>query len=118
MTPSAGRMARAPMFCANMRRIPSDALLGAALCRPGAAPTSSSSRTAAWSRRPRGGSGDTIEIGLPGGGSFTVDLARVDRIVEDEVVSPEVARRAARRLPAVAYDLSYRPERKPLFGRT
>ncbi len=59
---------------------------------------------------------DTIEIGLPGGGSFTADLARVDRIVEDEVVSKEEVARELPRLPAVAYDLSYRPDRKPLFA--
>ena len=29
--------------------------------------------------------GDSLEIRLPGGGSFSVDRARVERIVEDEV---------------------------------
>jgi hypothetical protein len=59
---------------------------------------------------------DTIEIGLPGGGSFTADLGRVDRIVEDEVVPKEEMGRELPQLPDAAYDLSYRPERKPLFG--
>ena len=59
---------------------------------------------------------DTIEIGLPGGGSFTADLGRVDRIVEDEVMPREEMRRELPQLPDVAYDLSYRPERKPLFA--
>jgi hypothetical protein len=58
---------------------------------------------------------DTIEVGLPGGGSFTADLARVDRIVEDEVVPPEEIARELPELPPVAYDLAYRPERKALF---
>ncbi len=58
---------------------------------------------------------DTIEIGLRGGGTFTADLARVDRIVEDEVVSPEEVARELPELPPVAYDLAYRPDRKPLF---
>jgi hypothetical protein len=59
---------------------------------------------------------DTIEIGLPGGGSFTADLGRVDRIVEDEVVPKEEMGRELPRLPDAAYDLSYSPERKPLFA--
>jgi hypothetical protein len=58
---------------------------------------------------------DTIEIGLPGGGSFTADLARVDRILEDEVVPKEEIALELPPLLPVAYDLSYRAERKPLF---
>ena len=58
---------------------------------------------------------DSIEIHLRGGGSFTADLARVDRIVEDEVVSPEEVARELPELPRAAYDLAYRADRKPLF---
>jgi soluble lytic murein transglycosylase-like protein len=59
---------------------------------------------------------DTIEIGLPGGGSFTADLSRVDRIVEDEVVPAEEAARELPQLSPVSYDLAYRVDRKPLFS--
>jgi hypothetical protein len=60
--------------------------------------------------------GDELEIGLPGGGSFSVDMARVDRIVDDEVVSAAAVAEAAPPKPAsVAYDLGYRHDRKPLF---
>jgi soluble lytic murein transglycosylase len=55
---------------------------------------------------------DAVEIYLSGGGSFTADLSRVDRIVEDEVVPAEEAARETPRLPETAYDLSYRPGRK------
>jgi soluble lytic murein transglycosylase-like protein len=55
---------------------------------------------------------DSIEIYLAGGGGFTTDLARVERIVEDEVVPPEEAARETPKLPEIAYDLSYRPGRK------
>jgi len=57
-----------------------------------------------------------VEISLPGGGSYWVDLNRVERIVEDEV---EVAPDAVEALPVspgLAYDLSYKEGRKPLFG--
>jgi len=55
---------------------------------------------------------DAIEIGLPGGGAFTADLSRVDRIVEDEVLPAEEAARETPKLPEVAYDLSYRSGRR------
>ena len=55
---------------------------------------------------------DTIEIALAGGGGFTTDLSRVERIVEDEVVPLEEADRETPKLPEIAYDLSYRPGRK------
>jgi hypothetical protein len=58
---------------------------------------------------------EELEIGLPGGGSYVVDLARVERIVDDEVAAPdpELPRLVA---PSdVLYDLSYKPDRKPLF---
>jgi hypothetical protein len=60
---------------------------------------------------------DELEIALPGGGSYRVDLARVERIVDDEV-APEplsVAHRAGGSYD-LAYDLSYKPDRKPLFN--
>jgi soluble lytic murein transglycosylase len=56
-----------------------------------------------------------LEIRLPGGGSYRVDLARVDRIVDDEVVVDAV-RVDDQTLPPATYDLAYAPERKPLFG--
>jgi hypothetical protein len=34
--------------------------------------------------------GDAVEIRLPGGGSYSVDRSRVDRIVEDEVAGADV----------------------------
>ena len=58
---------------------------------------------------------ETLEIWLPGGGNYRVDLARVERIVDDEVATPESLPQPPKASP-VAYDLSYRPERKPLFG--
>src|SRR5712692_2980363 len=59
---------------------------------------------------------DELEIGLPGGGSYLVDLARVERIVDDEVVISDVSIQVADDGKPVAYDLSYREERKPLFN--
>jgi hypothetical protein len=59
---------------------------------------------------------DTIEIELPGGGSFTTDLARVDRIVEDEIVAKEEMARELPPIPPAAYDLSYRAGHKPLLA--
>jgi len=62
--------------------------------------------------------GDELEIRLPGGGGYSVPMARVERIVDDEViVSPAaVAQVAPPALSTVAYDLRYHPLRKPLFG--
>jgi len=60
--------------------------------------------------------GDELEIELPGGGGYRVDLERVDRILDDEVeVAPTIE------LPrsegdGVLYDLSYKRDRKPLFS--
>jgi hypothetical protein len=60
---------------------------------------------------------EELEISLPGGGSYRVALARIERIVEDEVeVSEVVVREFPERSLAFAYDLSYRANRKPLFG--
>jgi soluble lytic murein transglycosylase-like protein len=59
--------------------------------------------------------GDQVEIELPGGGGFAVDLDRVERILDDEV-APETARVAPLSAPDNAsYDLSFRADRKPLF---
>lgn len=60
--------------------------------------------------------GDELEIGLPGGGSYRVDLERVERIVDDEVVIADVAISIGPSKEEVAYDLSYRDDRKPLFN--
>lgn len=58
---------------------------------------------------------DELEISLPGGGSYRVDLTRVDRIVDDEVAARETVPPLADGAP-IAYDLSYSPGRKPPFG--
>ena len=59
--------------------------------------------------------GEELEIRLPGGGSYLVDLSRVERIVDDEVAVPDVTVQVAGNGEPVAYDLSYREDRKPLF---
>ncbi|HEY3171627.1 MAG TPA: lytic transglycosylase domain-containing protein [Thermoanaerobaculia bacterium] len=59
--------------------------------------------------------GDEVEIRLRGGGSYQVDMALVDRIVEDEVEVSEVEVKEVGFDEKVAYDLSYKEERKPLF---
>jgi soluble lytic murein transglycosylase-like protein len=59
---------------------------------------------------------DQLEIRLPGGGSYRVDIARVDRIVDDEVVLDTVAVEERGFPKAATYDLSYSAGRKPLFG--
>ncbi len=59
---------------------------------------------------------EELEISLPGGGSYRVDLARVDRIVDDEVVVDRVVVEDDPLHPGAAFDLSYREARKPLFG--
>ena len=58
---------------------------------------------------------EELEIRLPGGGSYRVDLARVDRIVDDEVVIDLVAVEDPGGATAT-FDLSYAADRKPLFG--
>lgn len=58
--------------------------------------------------------GDSVEIQLPGGGSYVVDLERVERIVDDEVEPPE-PQAVRTELSTHTYDLSYHPDRKPLF---
>lgn len=60
--------------------------------------------------------GDELEIGVPGGGSYRVELSRIERIVNDEVAPPEERIAPASASGAgVAYDLSYHDGRKPLF---
>lgn len=58
---------------------------------------------------------DELEIGLLGGGSYRVDLERIERIVDDEVVIADVTV-SPDRSTEPAYDLSYREDRKPLFN--
>ena len=60
--------------------------------------------------------GDQLEIGLAGGGSYLVDLDRVERIVDDEVVISDIEVKLADGGDPVSYDLSYREDRKPLFN--
>jgi hypothetical protein len=60
--------------------------------------------------------GDEVEIRLHGGGSYRVDVALVERIVEDEVEVSEIEVREVGFDENVAYDLSYKDERKPLFS--
>jgi hypothetical protein len=59
---------------------------------------------------------DELEIRLPGGGSYRVDISRVERIVDDEVVVSSVAVEDLRPKPAAPYDLSFSDTRRPLFG--
>jgi len=59
---------------------------------------------------------DELEISLPGGGSYRVDLARVERIVDDEVVVDAVLVEGDELPSGAMYDLSYHEGRKPLFG--
>jgi len=59
---------------------------------------------------------EQLEIRLPGGGSYRVDLSRVERIVDDEVVVDTVVVEDDAPGPGLAYDLSYKEGRKPLFG--
>jgi hypothetical protein len=59
---------------------------------------------------------EELEVELPGGGSYRVALERIERIVDDEVVVESVAVEGDLGADHRAYDLSYRSERKPLFG--
>lgn len=60
--------------------------------------------------------GDELEIRLRGGGSYRVDATLVERIVEDEVEVSDVEVREIGFDEKVAYDLSYKEDRKPLFA--
>jgi Transglycosylase SLT domain len=59
---------------------------------------------------------EELEIGLPGGGSYRVGLSRVERIVDDEVSVDTVVVEPGSFDSGAVFDLSYRPERKPLFA--
>ncbi len=59
---------------------------------------------------------EELEIRLPGGGSYRVDLSRVERIVDDEVVVDAVAVDDEALRGGLTYDLTYKAGRKPLFG--
>ena len=59
---------------------------------------------------------DEVEIRLPGGGSYRVDLSRVERIVDDEVVVDSVVVDDEALRGRVTYDLTYKAGHKPLFG--
>jgi hypothetical protein len=59
---------------------------------------------------------EELEIFLPGGGSYRVDLSRVERIVDDEVVLDAVIVEDQTRGAGLPYDLSYKAQRKPLFA--
>ncbi len=59
---------------------------------------------------------EEVEISLPGGGSYRVDLARVDRIVDDEIVIDSIVVEPELAPPGGPFDLSYRSDRKALFG--
>ncbi len=50
------------------------------------------------------------------GGSYRVDLSLVERIVEDEVEVSEVVVQSVGGPEPVAYDLSYKDDRQPLFA--
>ena len=57
-----------------------------------------------------------LEVRVRGGGSYRVDLSLVERIVEDEVEVSEVVVRSVGGPEPVAYDLSYKDDRQPLFA--
>jgi len=57
-----------------------------------------------------------LEVRVRGGGSYRVDLSLVERIVEDEVEVSEVVVQSVGGPEPVAYDLSYKDDRQPLFA--
>jgi hypothetical protein len=59
---------------------------------------------------------EELEIRLPGGGSYRVDLSRVERIVDDEVVVDSVVVDDETLSGRLTYDLTYKTDHKPLFG--
>jgi hypothetical protein len=59
---------------------------------------------------------EELEISLHGGGSYLVDLGRVERIVEDEVEIAEVVVELPPAPVSVAYDFSYKEHRQPGYG--
>jgi soluble lytic murein transglycosylase-like protein len=59
---------------------------------------------------------DELEIHLPGGGSYRVDLGRVERIVDDEVVVDTVIVEPDLYAEGGPFSLAYSADRKALFG--
>lgn len=60
--------------------------------------------------------GKNVEIFVPGGGSYTTSLMLVERVIDDEIPpAPAVMAEAARKSSVVA-DLTFHPNRGPLFG--
>ena len=59
---------------------------------------------------------EELEIRLPGGGSYRVDLSRVERIVDDEVVVDSVVVADERLDAGMTYDLTYKAGGRTLFG--
>jgi Transglycosylase SLT domain len=59
---------------------------------------------------------DEVEISLPGGGSYRVDLGRIERIVDDEVVVDVVRVEPDLYASSGPFDLSYSEKRRALFG--
>ncbi len=59
---------------------------------------------------------EELEVRLHGGGSYRVDLSLIERIVEDEVEVAAVVVKEVGGSEKVAYDLSYKDDRQPLFG--
>ena len=59
---------------------------------------------------------DELEISLPGGGSYRVELGRVERIVDDEVVVDTVVVEPDPFQAEGPFSLAFSAERKALFG--
>jgi Transglycosylase SLT domain len=59
---------------------------------------------------------EEVEISLPGGGSYRVELGRVERIVDDEVVVDTVLVEPDLLDAGGPFDLSFSAERRALFG--
>jgi hypothetical protein len=59
---------------------------------------------------------DEVEISLPGGGSYRVELGRIERIVDDEVVVDTVRVEPDLYAFSGPFDLSYSDGRRALFG--
>ncbi len=60
--------------------------------------------------------GEELEISLPGGGSYRVNLDRVERILDDEVEVSETVEIPRPEGPPPVYDLSFAAHRRPLYG--
>ncbi len=83
--------------------------------RPGRA--RSSSRTAAWSKRPvTGCCPRSSRSPFPGAGATAWTYRAIERIVDDEVVVDTVAVEGDGLPASATYDLSYQAARRPLFG--